>query len=56
MNLFITPTRRCYFYAGDGYYLLRRSPTGVWRVVFEGSDPPSCSLRVPKDLIRECFR
>jgi hypothetical protein len=40
--------RRCAPFAADGYWILRRART--WRVVFTGADPPSCSLRVPRDL------
>ena len=47
-------TARCVRYASDGAYILRRGPTR-WRIVFEGSDPPPCSLRVPRDLSR-CLR
>jgi hypothetical protein len=51
-----TPTEQCERWAGDGYSLLRRLPGGSWRIVFEGSDPPPCSLRVRRDLIRTCLR
>lgn len=39
----------CLRYAGNGDFILRRR-RGVWRVVFHGSDPPLCSLGVPRDL------
>lgn len=40
----------CVRYAADGWYLLRRKPGHAWRVVFDGSDRPLCSLHVPRDL------
>ena len=39
----------CLRYAADGKYLLRRAK-GTWRVVFDGSDLPPCTLRAPRDL------
>ena len=47
-------TPRCARYASDGAYILRRGLTR-WRIVFEGSDPPPCALRVPRDLT-PCLR
>jgi hypothetical protein len=40
----------CLRYAADGYYILRL--TGHWRIAFNGSDPPPCSLHAPRDLIK----
>lgn len=39
----------CVKYASNGYWILRK--TTRWRIVFEGSAPPRCSLRVPRDLV-----
>jgi hypothetical protein len=44
------PGSRCVRYAANGLYVLRKRAT--WRVVFEGSDLPSCSLGISRDLIR----
>jgi len=41
----------CLRYAGNGDFILKKRPAG-WRIVFHGSDPPSCSLGVPRDLTR----
>ncbi len=41
----------CLRYASNGDWILRKRSAG-WRVVFHGSDPPSCSLGVPRDLVR----
>jgi hypothetical protein len=38
----------CSKYLHDGFYIVRK--TKGWRVVYEGSDPPPCTLRVPRDL------
>jgi hypothetical protein len=40
----------CLRYASNGYWILQRS--SGWKVVFNGSDPPPCSLGVPPDLKR----
>lgn len=40
---------RCTRYATNGFYVLRKSTS--WKVVYRGSDPPPCSLKVPRDLI-----
>ena len=39
---------RCARLAGDGVFILRKART--WKIVYVGSDPPSCSLRIPRDL------
>jgi hypothetical protein len=39
----------CVRYAANGDFFLRKR-SGVWRVVFTGSEVPPCSLRVPRDL------
>jgi len=46
-------TQPCLRYAANGYWILRK--TLRWRIVFNGSDPPPCSLRVPHDLT-PCLR
>lgn len=38
----------CVKYASNGYWILAR--TTRWRIIFDGSVFPSCSLRVPRDL------
>jgi hypothetical protein len=40
----------CVKYASNGYWILRKMTK--WKVIFEGSVSPSCSLRVPRDLVR----
>ena len=44
-------TFACRAYWGNGFWLLQRRST-EWRRIYAGSDPPPCSLRVPRDLIR----
>jgi len=38
----------CARYASNGYWILRRAPS--WKVVWNGSDLPTCSLGIPRDL------
>jgi len=40
---------RCIRYASDGFFILRR--TTRWRIIYNGSDPPPCSMSIPRDLI-----
>jgi hypothetical protein len=40
----------CARYASNGYWILRK--TTRWKVIFEGSESPPCSLRVSRDLVR----
>ena len=41
----------CLRYASNGDWILKKRLAG-WRIIFRGSDPPSCSLGVPRDLTR----
>jgi hypothetical protein len=40
----------CLKYAANGYWILRRTQNR-WKIVFEGSELPPCSLTVPHDLV-----
>ena len=40
----------CLKYASNGYWILAKH-SGRWKVVFNGSELPRCSLHVPRDLI-----
>jgi hypothetical protein len=40
----------CVKYGSNGHWILRK--TTRWKIVFEGSVSPPCSLRVPRDLAR----
>jgi hypothetical protein len=42
----------CVQYAANGRWILKK--TTRWRIVFDGSDAPPCSLHVPKDLPGGC--
>jgi hypothetical protein len=42
----------CLQYASNGYLLLKK--TTRWKIIFNGSQPPPCSLGVPHDLTA-CF-
>jgi hypothetical protein len=49
--MFLNATRMpCVQYASNGYMLLRKSPR--WKIIFNGSVEPPCSLGVPRDLTR----
>jgi hypothetical protein len=48
LNVAVRPLG-CIRYAVDGFFILRKA--AGWRVVYEGSDPPPCRLRVPRDLV-----
>jgi hypothetical protein len=39
----------CLKYASNGWYILRK--TSRWKIIFDGSVSPPCSLGVPKDLL-----
>jgi hypothetical protein len=48
---FLNATRQpCGRYASNGFWILRRATK--WRIVFNGSVWPPCSLRIPRDLTR----
>jgi hypothetical protein len=38
----------CLRYAANGFWILEK--TSRWKIVFNGSDGPPCSVGVPKDL------
>ena len=40
---------RCGRYAANGFYILKRRQAR-WRLVWQGSTEPSCSLKIPRDL------
>jgi len=44
----------CLRYASNGLWILKRS--AHWKIIFNGSDPPACSLEIPKDLVTGCLR
>jgi hypothetical protein len=51
--IFLNATRRpCVRYAANGRWILKKAAR--WRIVFDGSDAPPCSLHVPKDLPGGC--
>jgi|GEM_PF-6295267 len=43
--------RKCGRFAGSGYWLLKKSSAGRWRIVFNGSEVPPCSIHAPKYLL-----
>lgn len=46
---FLNATRPpCLQYASNGYWLLKK--TTRWKIIFNGSDKPPCTLHVPHDL------
>jgi hypothetical protein len=47
----LSPKSKCLRYASNGFFILRKKPTGKWRVIFEGSNWPPCSRRIPRDLV-----
>jgi hypothetical protein len=40
----------CVKYASNGYWVLKKSGA-TWKIIFNGSSGPACSLRVPRDLV-----
>jgi hypothetical protein len=42
---------RCMRYASNGFGIAKRITATRWRIVYTGSDPPPCSLGVPRDLL-----
>lgn len=51
----VNPMKRpCSRYVSNGGWFLKKREK--WKVIFNGSDPPPCSLRVPRELTQECLR
>ena len=46
---FRRPGSPCLQYASNGFYILKKT-RGTWRLVWQGSTQPRCSLRIPRDL------
>jgi hypothetical protein len=52
--MYLNATRPpCARYAANGEWILKK--TTKWKVIFNGSDPPKCSLGIPKDLVTGCL-
>jgi hypothetical protein len=45
----------CVKYAANGWWILKKTG-GSWKIVFNGSDMPPCSLGVPKDVASACLK
>ena len=51
----VNPMKRpCSRYTSNGGWFLEKQ--AKWRIIFNGSDPPPCSLRIPRELTKECLR
>ena len=54
---YLTSDPVCLRYAANpGLTILKRPSAVRWKIVYGGSDPPPCSMHVPKDLWNECLR
>ncbi len=52
---FLNATRSpCDRYAFNGFWLLKKTKAR-WGIIFHGSNPPPCSLHVPRDLASGCL-
>jgi hypothetical protein len=51
MNAVPTNTQ-CRRYASNGFYILKKSTSGKWTIIFNGSVWPPCSRHIPRDLVR----
>jgi hypothetical protein len=51
IDVYDPATKRCGRFGGNGYWLLKRSDSGHWRIVYNGSEVPPCSIHAPKDLL-----
>jgi hypothetical protein len=40
---------RCMKYASNGFWIVKAAPR--WRIVYEGSEPPPCSMRIPAEIL-----
>jgi hypothetical protein len=52
--VYLAQNKGCVRYEANGWFFVRRLASGHWKVVFDGSDAPPCSLHVPKDLANTC--
>jgi hypothetical protein len=43
----------CLKYASNGFWILKKVGA-QWKIVFNGSDAPPCSLGIPKDIAKIC--
>ena len=51
----VNPMKRpCSRYVSNGGWFLKKQ--AKWKIIFNGSDPPPCSLKVPRELTQECLR
>ena len=51
-GIVLRPGGHCHGNPGNGFRVFRRNPvTGAWTTVYEGSDWPPCSLRIPLELV-----
>lgn len=49
--VFLNATKApCVKYASNGFFILKKQAR--WRIIYEGSELPSCTLHVPRDLSR----
>jgi hypothetical protein len=50
--VFLNATKApCVKYASNGFFILKKQQAR-WRIIYQGSDPPVCKQRVPRDLSR----
>jgi uncharacterized protein YecT (DUF1311 family) len=45
------PGARCLRYTNNGGLMIMKKRRGRWKIVWAGTTDPSCSLRIPRDLI-----
>jgi hypothetical protein len=51
---FLNATRPpCAKYVSNGNWFLKKQKR--WRIIFNGSDPPPCSLKIPRELATACL-
>jgi hypothetical protein len=45
------PGSRCLGYTSNGGLIILKKTSGRWKIIFAGTLDPSCSLKIPRDLI-----
>jgi hypothetical protein len=53
--VFFVQNKGCLRYAANGWFFLHRVGAR-WKVAFNGSEAPPCSLHVPRDLASTCAK